>query len=40
MSNELYLNDTQLNDPINDLQDGIVDPSQVEEQTPPGFFKH
>jgi hypothetical protein len=39
MSNELYLNDTQLNDPINDLQDGIVDPSQVEEQTPPGFFQ-
>jgi hypothetical protein len=39
MSNELYLNDTQLNDPINDLQDGIVDPSKVEEQTPPGFFQ-
>jgi hypothetical protein len=39
MSNELYLNDTQLNDPINDLQDGIIDPSKVEEQTPPGFFQ-
>ena len=38
MSNELYLNDTQLNDPINDLQDGIVDPTQSQEQSPPGFF--
>ena len=38
MSNELYLNDTKLNDPINDLQDGIVDPTQSQEQSPPGFF--
>jgi len=38
MSNELYLNDTQLNDPINDLQDGIQDPTQSQEQSPPGFF--
>ena len=39
MSNELYLNDTNLNDPIQDLNDPLTDPSQVEEQTPPGFFQ-
>ena len=38
MSNELFLNDTKLNDPINDLQDGIKDPTQSQEQSPPGFF--
>lgn len=39
MSNELYLNDSQLNDPIQDIKDGINDPTQIEEQTPPGFFQ-
>jgi len=38
MSNELYLNDTQFNDPIQDLNDGINDPTQSQEQSPPGFF--
>ena len=38
MSNELYLNDTNLKDPIQDLNDHLADPTQVQEQTPPGFF--
>ena len=38
MSNELYLNDTNLKDPVQDLNDPLADPTQVQEQTPPGFF--
>ena len=38
MSNELYLNDTNLQDPIQDLKDPIQDPTQVKEEVPPGFF--
>jgi hypothetical protein len=35
MSNELYLNDTQLQDPVNDIQDGLQDPIKTQK---PGFF--
>jgi hypothetical protein len=38
MSNELHLNDTNLKDPVQDLNDPLTDPTQVQEQTPPGFF--
>jgi len=38
MSNELYLNDTNLQDPVQDLKDPIQDPTQVKEEVPPGFF--
>jgi hypothetical protein len=38
MSNELHLNDTNLKDPVQDLNDPLTDPTQAQEQTPPGFF--
>lgn len=38
MSNEFRLFDTQLNDPIKDLNDPIQDNMRIQEQKPPGFF--
>ena len=39
MANPLRTTELELNDPINDLNDGLKDPSQrPQEQEPPGFF--
>ena len=39
MANPLRTTELNLNDPINDLTDGLVDPSQrPQQQEPPGFF--
>lgn len=39
MANPLRTTELELNDPINDLNDGLRDPSQrPQEQEPPGFF--
>lgn len=39
MANPLRTTELNLNDPINDLTDGLIDPSQrPQQQEPPGFF--
>ena len=39
MANPLRTTELNLNDPINDLNDGLIDPSQrPQQQEPPGFF--
>lgn len=39
MANPLRTNELDLKDPINDIQDGLIDPAKrPEQQEPPGFF--
>jgi len=38
MANQPYVYDPKFRDPINDLNDGLNNPLQNKEQSPPGFF--